>query len=655
MHRQALLNFREFPRNMLKAVPSEFHRWHWLLAFLVLFPLQAAVAEVLPGYSLHFNFIHSQRAAVHSVQMASRAGAQVVSLIPPAHVWEDPGGQRALDAAVRTAQQSGLQIIFSRLDANQQKGTAWAYANVLRRLGRLPDGSPSHDWFRATYGNSALEHWQHDETLYYARHYGRLPNLAGAAIGGMVEPFVSQRGSFVQWSPLTETYEIAQYTPEGLREWHRWLRNRFREVKAVNREYGTRFPGMSRVPMPGSANDPRFGRPRAAYFDLVQSVNDWYLKQYRENRHIWRRYSTAPFLLQLSGFSAEKIARGRPEFAAFDLPAWVDESDGLGVSLYTHAGYEDWGHSSAVTILQLMESAEESGKMTAVMESGCEAPQVTLAAHEVSFATRMGLLMNPIHYVYEYFRYSRDGRVDPGMMVTPAGLPNPPGFEVVHQAMAGLRAFGPTRSVPCFVYLSVPLTARNDALAGRVNRAVYDLAGHVPCRLLPWRAFARIPAETIVLLPPGIDRVVPRSELLAMLDCARSEGWIMASDSATCAVLSRLSNWVSVYPLALERLMTETHVEDESAALLEELSTIPAFQEKISAQPLEPRPGLHWLEHDRQLLIWVDDGEPVVCHPKPVRDNDIQADMGQHEIRTTHGTCGAGQIPGENPPLPALR
>jgi hypothetical protein len=69
-------------------------------------------------------------------------------------------GQRALDAAVRTAQQSGLQIIFSRLDANQQNGTAWAYANVLRRLGRLPDGSPSHDWFCATYGNPALEQWR---------------------------------------------------------------------------------------------------------------------------------------------------------------------------------------------------------------------------------------------------------------------------------------------------------------------------------------------------------------------------------------------------------------------------------------------------------------------------------------------------------------
>jgi hypothetical protein len=59
-------------------------------------------------------------------------------------------------------------------------------------------------------------------------------------------------------------------------------------------------------------------------------------------------------------------------------------------------------------------------------------------------------------------------------------------------------------------------------------------------------------------------------------------------------------------------------------ALLEELSTIPAFQEKISAQPLEPRPGLHWLEHDRRRLIWVNDDEPVICHPKAVRDNDIQ-------------------------------
>lgn len=583
----------------------------------------SALAGASPGYTLHFNFIKSDQGARETVAMAESASAGVVSLAPPAHIWEDPLGMRILDAAIDETKQTGLRIIFSRLDADQSGGQAWLYAHALKQHGRLPNGALTTEWFRATVGNHPFEQWQHDETLYYARRYGNLPNLAGAAVGGMVEPFVSQRGSLLQWSEATGSYEIAQYTPQGLKEWHRWLRNRFKTVSGLNQAYKTFFASVSKVPMPRNGSDRRFGTSRAAYFDLVQCLNDWLVKQYQDNRRLWHQYSSAPFLLQLSGFSTEKIARGRPEFAAFDLPSWVDMADGVGMSLYTNADYDDWGHSSNVATLQLLASAGEAGKPTVIMESGCEAPHVTLDPHELSFATWVGLLINPDYYVYEYFRYSRDGRVDPGMMVTPEGKIHEPGYSTVSQMLNGAGSFGRTMSMPCIIYLSAPLTARRSQLAGQVNRAIYQLAGYVPCRMLPWQRFANAPAGSVILVPPGFHRVTSANQLRSFLDCAREKKWCLVSDKSTCAELARLRILVSLYPLPFEKLLSKDQAHDEAFALHRELRTIAEFRQILARQPIEPRPGLVWLHHGSRLYVWIDDALPITGHEEALREEGI--------------------------------
>jgi hypothetical protein len=599
---------------------------HLLIALVsvVLIAPALPAAEVSPGYSLHFNFIDSEQSAGQTVELASQAAAQVVSLVPPAHVWEDPPGQRALDSAVAAAKQFGLRIILSRMDATQSNGTPWLYEFALNHPGQLPGGSTSAEWFCATVGNHRFERWQRQETSYYAKRYGRVPQLAGVAVGGMVEPFVSQRGSLLQWDQWNELYEIAQYTSEALDEWHRWLRKHFKSTSAVNRAYRTRFAEIAQIPMPQNADDPKFGRPREAFFDLAQSMNDWFLQQYRENRRLWHRHSSKPFLLQLSGFASEKIAKGRPEFAAFDLPAWISEADAVGMSLYTNAGYEDWGHAADVASLQMLAGAAESGKQTFIMESGCEAPQVTLNLHELSFATRVGLLIHPAFYVYEYFRYKRDGLVDPGMMVTPEGIPNQPGFADVTHEMQGLTALAPSTSLPCFVYLSVPLTARRSELAGRLNRAVYQLAGHIPCRLLPWQRFEKIPPGMVVMLPPGLHWVLPGNQLRALLRTANRRNWRLLSDGPTCRALNRLQRLLGAQPLALDQLLAASNVLDEAEILQEELSTVAEFQQRIAEQPLDPRPGLSWLHTGRLLRLWVEDDRPVVCHLDALRQQRIE-------------------------------
>jgi hypothetical protein len=603
------------------------HWWQRLLLVVVLLWLSGARAEAgaLPGYSLHFNFIDSELAARETVGFAAQAGAKVVSLVPPAHIWTDSTSQKALDAAIAEAKRRGMQIIFSRMDATQSNGLAWLYQNALHQPGRLPDGSPSVEWFCATTGNHRFEHWQRQETLYYARRYGKLRHLLGIALGGMVEPFVSQRGSLLQWDQVNDSYAIAQYTPEGLAEWHRWLTKRFKGINGVNRAYRVNFSSIAKVPMPQSGNDPQFGRPREAYFDFAESLNDWFLQQYRENRRIWRRYSSTPFLLQLSGFASEKIAKGHPEFAAFDLPGWVSEADALGMSLYTNAGYDDWGHAADAAILQLLAGASDSGKRMFVMESGCEAPEVTLDPHELSFAMRMGVALHPVVYAYEYFRYRRDGRVDPGMMVSPEGVLQEPGFAAVAREMRELNSLGSAISQPCFVYLSVPLTARRSELAGRLNRAVYQLANHVPCRMLPWRKFDRIAPEMLVTVPPDLQHVLPPAQLQALLRSAKRSNWCLVSDALTCAALGRIQPSVRLVPVAMERLLTENNVEDEAAVLHEELSTLAEFQQRVAAQPVEPRPGLSWLEVGGRLRLWVEDDQPVVGHLETLRQRHVDS------------------------------
>jgi hypothetical protein len=593
-----------------------------------------AYGQAAPGYTLHFNFLISPAASAETVMLAKKASARVVSLVPPAHIWEDTGGLHALDAAITTIKQQGLHFVLSRMDAIQSTGLAWLYEYPLAQPGRLPDGSVSADLFRATVGNHRFEHWQNQETQYYAKRYGRMPQLVGSAVGGMVEPFVSQRGSLLQWNEASDSYEIAQYTPDCRAEWHRWLRRHFGGVQGINRAYHTRFSSIAAVPMPIHGEDSRFGRGREAYFDFVQSINDWFLRQYQTNRRLWRRSSTKPFLLQLSGFESEKIARGRPEFAAFDLPSWISKADGLGVSLYTHAGYPDWGHAANVATLQLLAAARDGGKQAFVMESGCEAPRVTLRSHELSFVTHMGLLLNPTYYIYEYFRYERDSKLDPGMMISPSGSTHQPGFNRVAEQLRSLAASGKTVSLPCFYYLSAPRTARSSEVAGRVNRAVYHLAGYVPCRFLPWQQFDRIPAGSVVLIPPTLNKEASTRGLKQLLQKAKLRGWILVGDEATRAALLRLNPSCAALPLALDRILGRECVDEEAAVLLEELAGVAAFQQRSAQQPLEPRPGLSWVQAGTELSLWVDDKKPVVCDWETLR---------RHGIENIWGSSRSGQ------------
>src|SRR5262249_20480959 len=167
----------------------------------------------------------------------------------------------------------------------------YLYSRILTEPGRMPDGSPTPDYFKTTVGIPEYAAWMEEEIRYYASRYGRMPNLIGINLGPISEPFSSERGGFLEYSAATDRYDTPEYPGPARRWWPRWLRSRFGDLEGINREYETAFLSVDQVPLPLNDEDRRFGRPRLAYYDFARSINDWFMEQYERCRKIWHDVS----------------------------------------------------------------------------------------------------------------------------------------------------------------------------------------------------------------------------------------------------------------------------------------------------------------------------------------------------------------------------
>jgi len=225
-----------------------------------------------PGYVLHFDFISDVRDALALLSIAERAGAKVINVVPPAHIWENKFALDLFGTILDEIGRRRLSLVISRIDASYPpdeggKRYNYLYGRILSEPGRMPDGETTTEYFLATAGRDGYDEWMEEETRYYAEHYGGLTNLIGINLGPFSEPFTSQRGGFLEYTDSTRSYELTQYTPSALRLWHRWLTVHFKEVSSLNEAYGASFGAFDAVPMPLNENDARFGRPQVAYFD----------------------------------------------------------------------------------------------------------------------------------------------------------------------------------------------------------------------------------------------------------------------------------------------------------------------------------------------------------------------------------------------------
>jgi hypothetical protein len=479
----------------------------------------------LPGYVIHFDFISNIKEGRDLVRIAARGGAKVINIVPPAHIWENQLALKMLDGILDEIRRKKLRFLITRIDGSYPPNSSgdrfhYLYSRILTESGTMPNEKPTPRYFRATAGKDGYDEWMEEETRFYARHFGKHPGLLGINLGPFSEPFSSQRGGFLEYMDETRRYEITQYTPYAEKLWHHWLSAHFGGIEAVNLEYGTFFRLWEEIPLPRSESDTNFGKPQLAYFDFARSLNDWFVGCYETCRRIWHEESGntgVPFILQFSGFLAEKLVLGRYSLAAFDIPDWISRSDAIGISLYTNSGYAEYGHASVKAMVNVLAMAADLRKDVFVLEGGCEAPNVVLNPDELAFFESAGRKLNPRTYIYEFLKEKHDEEYlsNPGKPVTRRGQIQMPAYQALRQMFSRIEARPAVSNSPELYVLSDAPASRGNIRAGAINAALYDLASDVSIRFITPAFAAKIQADVPILRYDG--SVTPADEELSRL------------------------------------------------------------------------------------------------------------------------------------------
>ena len=488
-------------------------------------PHRATADRPKTGYVLHFDAVSDVAEVRRLVPIGVEAGAQVISVVPPARVWEDPRALEMLDAVVDEIARRRLGLVFARIDASyppDSKGHRfnYLYDRVLTAHGVLPNGAPTTEQFLTTVGREDYARWMEEETRFYAKRYGKLPNLLGINLGPFSEPFTAQRCGFLMYQDATRHYEIAQYTPYAARLWHRWLKEHFGSIRAANQEYAASFASLEGVPLPRNEADNRFGKPQRAFFDFVRVLNDWFVERYERCRRLWHEVSgrsDVPLILQFNGFELEKLVNGRPSYMAFDLPGWVARADAVGLSVYTNNGYDDFGHSSVKATVNFLALAKELGKDVFVLESGCEAPNVVLDPREVEFFGTAALKLHPRTYIYEWLKdeFNEPYASNPGKLVTAQGEIRQPALAALQDLFRRIESTDAQLEPPALYAIFDSMAARENLHAGEVTAALYDIAEDLPIRWIPKSVPMAMRPGVPVINPDG--SVWPPNERLSRL------------------------------------------------------------------------------------------------------------------------------------------
>jgi hypothetical protein len=473
-------------------------------------PIRAAVARDRPrvGFTVHWDFFASPAEADRLVAFAIANGAEILNVVPPPHIWEQPESLAVLRTIFATARRHGVAVVLSRIDgssfpdANGERRN-WLYTNVLTERGRLPSGKETPDFFLATVGKPAYERWLAEETAFYAKNFSAEPALVGFSVGLFNEPFVSQRGSLLCFDADTDSYEIAQYTPYAAAVWRRFLTGTYGSIAGVNRTYGTRFSALGEVPMPANERDPAFGEPAVAYYDFVSAVNGWVVRQLDRCRSVWQANARrdVPFVLQFSGYVPEKFEKGRPAFAALDIFDWMTRADALGLSAYTNCEYPDLGHASVEAMVNFLRLGRIVGKPVYVLEGGSECDGAVLEPGELHFFATVAAPLAPASLIYEFLKVSYAERfaTSAGKLLGADWRLRPDAVAAVRAALAegkAARGGGPT------TYVLDDLAGLPDDAGLLAERArLARLAMTRPLTFVPPAALAGLPAGSALVVP----------------------------------------------------------------------------------------------------------------------------------------------------------
>jgi hypothetical protein len=454
------------------------------------------------GFTLHWDFVNSPEEADRLLTFAFDQGVEILNVVPPPHIWEDARSLTTLRRIFDRTREHGVAVVLNRIDGSGFAGSPdqrsnWLYSHVLTAPGRLPSGHATPRVFLATVGKPDYEKWLLQETAFYAEQFGGRENLLAFGVGFFNEPFVSQRGSLLCYDGDPGSYEIGQYTPFAREVYHHYLqRLDGGSLDALNRRYGSHFASLAEVPLPRDEHDPAFGDAARAYWDFASAINAWVVGQLDACRALWKSKAQrpVPFMLQFNGALAEKLARGRPAFAALDIFDWMSRADALGLSLYTDCGFPDWGHASARATVGFLGLARLLGKTTYVLESGSECHGAVLRPPELEFLARTIRPLAPASVIYEFTKttYCEPLANPAGKLVDNGWHVNRRALRAVRRALA--RARKPDAHLPgAFVFDPLPQDPDARALARR----------HALMRLALLRPLTFVTSAALDALPPG--------------------------------------------------------------------------------------------------------------------------------------------------------
>ena len=177
---------------------------------------------------------------------------------------------------------------------------------------------------------------------------------------------------------------------------------------------------------------------------------------------------------------AEKLALGRPSFAAFDLAAWAGIADALGLALYTNSGYPDMGHGS-------IEATVEPCLSRAPPREGCVRPgrwERSSRCHARSGCVPTISARSRARWIHGRMCMSslemsscRIYRANPGKIVTAQGE-SPPSLPSRRCVPCSKRSKSTASSpVKPVLYLCPDaMAARGNERIGSLNAALYHLA-----------------------------------------------------------------------------------------------------------------------------------------------------------------------------------
>ena len=83
------------------------------------------------GFTVHWDFFASAAEADRLVAFAIAHGAEILNVVPPPHIWEQPESLAVLRRIFATARRHGVAVVLSRIDGSSFSDAAGERRNWL--------------------------------------------------------------------------------------------------------------------------------------------------------------------------------------------------------------------------------------------------------------------------------------------------------------------------------------------------------------------------------------------------------------------------------------------------------------------------------------------------------------------------------------------